>query len=273
MMPTTSSPVVSSSSTTGTAGMCYMINGRRMTKAEKREMKHKLKLEAHSVRRVARAQDVEKRIRKERAAKAEQRQQRRADEKRRQRVQQCDETTKFKSSHLLLPSAATELIGDIVMNSDDDNKDEKKGSSTTYLANASTNIDATSNFNEEYLAPYVADMSPTCAYVAKSWPTLRVVATQKRPRYTQFISIITDKYKSAQTYGYLSYHRVFVFELKQQSRNYRHVGNPPTCHQMSCCFGHPANTTFSCFCDMTETCRRMSPFGQQNDTPTSDIWS
>jgi len=73
---------------------------------------------------------------------------------------------------------------------------------------------------------HVTDMSPTCAYVAKSWPTLRVVATQKRPRHTQFISIITDKCKSAQTYRYLSYHRVFVFELKQQSRNYRHVGIP-----------------------------------------------
>ena len=67
------------------------------------------------------------------------------------------------------------------------------------------------------LACYVADMSPTRVNVAKSWPTLRVVATQKRPRHTQFISITTDKYKSAQTYGYLSYHRVFVFELKQQS--------------------------------------------------------
>ena len=52
---------------------------------------------------------------------------------------------------------------------------------------------------------HVGNMSPTCAYVAKSWPTLRVVATQKRPRHTQFISIITDNYKSAQTYRYLSY--------------------------------------------------------------------
>jgi hypothetical protein len=52
---------------------------------------------------------------------------------------------------------------------------------------------------------HVADMSPTRVNVAKSWPTLRVVATQKRPRHTQFISITTDKYKSAQTYGYLSY--------------------------------------------------------------------
>jgi len=39
------------------------------------------------------------------------------------------------------------------------------------------------------LACYVADMSPTCVNVAKSWPTLCVVATQKSPRHTQFISI------------------------------------------------------------------------------------
>ena len=93
------------------------------------------------------------------------------------------------------------------------------------------------------------------AYVAKSWPTLRVVVTQKRPRHTQFISITTNKYKSAQTYGYLSYHRVVVFELKQQSRNCRHVGNSPTCRQMSCRLDTLADTTFSCVCDMTETCR------------------
>ena len=114
------------------------------------------------------------------------------------------------------------------------------------------------------LAPHVADMSPTSPNVAKSWPTLRVVATQKRPRHTQFISITTDKYKSAQTYGYVSYHRVFLFELKQQSRNYRHVGNPPTCRQMSCRFGHPADTTFSCVCDMTRDVSRHVADTTQN---------
>ena len=78
------------------------------------------------------------------------------------------------------------------------------------------------------LASYVADMLPTRVNVAKSWPTLRVVATQKRDMNAQFISITADKYKSAQTYKYHSCHRVFVFELKQQTRNYRHVGNPPS---------------------------------------------
>ena len=47
---------------------------------------------------------------------------------------------------------------------------------------------------------HVGDMSATCAYVATFSPTLRVVATQKRPRHTQFMSITADKYKSAQTY-------------------------------------------------------------------------
>jgi len=46
----------------------------------------------------------------------------------------------------------------------------------------------------------VADMSPTSPNVAKSWPTLRVVPTQKRPRHAQFMSITADKYKSVQTY-------------------------------------------------------------------------
>ena len=41
---------------------------------------------------------------------------------------------------------------------------------------------------------------------------------EKRPRHTQFIPITADKFKSAQTYEYPSYHRVFVFELKKQSR-------------------------------------------------------
>ena len=51
-----------------------------------------------------------------------------------------------------------------------------------------------------------------------------------------------------------------MFELKQQSRNYRHVGNFPTCRQMSCRLDTLADTTFSCVCDMTKdmspTCRR-----------------
>ena len=64
------------------------------------------------------------------------------------------------------------------------------------------------------LAKYVANMSPTRVNVAKSWPTLRVVATQKRDTNAQFISTTADKSKSAQTYGYLSYDSFFVFELK-----------------------------------------------------------
>ena len=55
-----------------------------------------------------------------------------------------------------------------------------------------------------------------------------------------------------------------MFELKQQSRNYRHVGNFPTCRQMSCRLDTLADTTFSCVCDMTEKCRDMSPDTTQN---------
>jgi len=47
---------------------------------------------------------------------------------------------------------------------------------------------------------HVGDMSATSPNVAKSWPTLRVVATRKSPRHTQFSSITADKYKSVQTY-------------------------------------------------------------------------
>jgi len=80
-------------------------------------------------------------------------------------------------------------------------------------------IDAqfTINMNFYQLAPHVADILPTSPNVAKSWPTLRVVATQKSPRHTQFSSITADKYKSVQTYEYPSYHSYFAFELKQQS--------------------------------------------------------
>jgi len=47
-----------------------------------------------------------------------------------------------------------------------------------------------------------------------------------------------------------------VFELKQQSRNYRHVGNFPTCRQMSCRLDTLADTTFSCVCDVTSDVSR-----------------
>ena len=70
------------------------------------------------------------------------------------------------------------------------------------------------------------------------------------------MSITADKYKSAQTYELATHHRVFVFELKQQSRNYRHVGNFPTCRQMSCRLDTLADTTFSCVCDVTSDVSR-----------------
>ena len=97
------------------------------------------------------------------------------------------------------------------------------------------------------LANYVADMSPTRVNVAKSWPTLRVVATQKRDTNAQFISITAEKYKSAQTYRYLlSYNTFFCLSSKEL----------PTCNECRRRFGHPADTTFSYVCDMTSDVSR-----------------
>jgi len=114
------------------------------------------------------------------------------------------------------------------------------------------------------LANYVADMSPTRVDVTKSWPTLRVVATQKRDTNAQFISITADKYKSAQTYGYISYNTFFVFELKGVADMQRHVGK-----SRHCCFGHPADTTFSCVCDMTSDVSRHVA----NTTQNIAVWA
>jgi hypothetical protein len=87
------------------------------------------------------------------------------------------------------------------------------------------------------LAGNVADMLATCrpntamsANFSRKGMSRRHKTCEKRPRHTQFIPITADKFKSAQTYEYPSYHRVFVFELKQQSRNCRHL---KTCHDMS----------------------------------------
>jgi hypothetical protein len=73
-------------------------------------------------------------------------------------------------------------------------------------------------------------MSPTCRpdtvmldNFSRKVMSQRHKTWKKRPRHTQFIPITADKFKSAQTYEYPSYHRVFVFELKQQSRNCRHL--------------------------------------------------
>jgi hypothetical protein len=193
LLPTTSSSI-SSSATTATAGICYMINGRRMTKAEKREMKHKLKLEAHSVRKEAKARDVKERIRKEKAAKAERRLHK-AQEKRRQRVQQqCDETTKkFNNNNdLLLPSAATELLSDIVIHHNDDNKDEKKGSSSNLLTeNTTSNNDATSNSSSVRKDYLPAMLTPAATRVAQELGILPLPDDDHDPAYRMTTSSAT----------------------------------------------------------------------------------
>ena len=117
-----------------------------------------------------------------------------------------------------------------------------------------------------FLACHVADMSPTCRRHVSMSPNLgrHCVSLRHRrvpdtPNLYQLQPTITNQPKRT---GTLGYHRVFVFELKQQSRNYRH--NPPTCRQMSCRFGHPADTTLSCVCDMTSDVSRHVADTTQN---------
>ena len=114
-------------------------------------------------------------------------------------------------------------------------------------------------------------MSPTRVNVAKSWPTLRVVATQKSPRHTQFISITADNYKPAQTYEYLSYQEFLCLSSNNNHEITDMLGFPrhvvkcrvvlaPCRHDIFMCLRHDQATCR----DMSPTRHRMSPFGQQN---------
>ena len=94
-----------------------------------------------------------------------------------------------------------------------------------------------------YLAGNVADMSPTCrpdtvmsANFSRKGMSQRHKTCKKRPRHTQFISITANKFKSAQTYRYISHNTFFVFELKKQSHYCRHLKTSrhlKRCHDMS----------------------------------------
>ena len=113
-------------------------------------------------------------------------------------------------------------------------------------------------------------MSPTCrqhvADIAKCRQILADIAcrcdTEESPTHPIFLNYSRQVQVSPNVQ--VPYHRVFVFELKQQSRNCRHVGNSPICRQMSCRLDTLADTTFSCVCDMTETCRRHVADTTQN---------
>ena len=79
------------------------------------------------------------------------------------------------------------------------------------------------------LAGNVADMSASCrrhvvmsADYAKKCVSARHNRGHDTPWHTQFVSIKADKFKSAQTYGYCTYHTFFVFELKKKSRYCKH---------------------------------------------------
>ena len=85
------------------------------------------------------------------------------------------------------------------------------------------------------LARYVANVSPTCRRHRKMSPNLgrHCMSLRHRrgpdiPNFPQLQPTSTNQPKHTSTLA-----MIFVFELKQQSRNYRHVGNFPTCRQMS----------------------------------------
>ena len=104
------------------------------------------------------------------------------------------------------------------------------------------------------LAKYVANMSPTRVNVAKSWPTLRVVATQKRDTNAQFISTTADKSKSAQTYGYLSTIHFLCLSSKEL----------PTCNDMSAKADIVVSFWTPCRHDIFLCLRHDQRRGQQN---------
>jgi hypothetical protein len=100
------------------------------------------------------------------------------------------------------------------------------------------------------LAGNVADMLPTCqrdtaANFSRNGMLQQHKTCKKRPRHTQFIPIKADKFKSAQTYEYPSYHRVF-------DKTTNMLSNVVTCRQMSCCLDTLANMQSRQVADMTE---------------------
>ena len=121
-------------------------------------------------------------------------------------------------------------------------------------------------------------MSPTCrrhvANIAKCCQILADIAcrcdTEEAPTYPIYINY----YRQVQISPNIRVPSIIEFLCLSSNNNHdiwRHVGNPPTCRQMSCRFGHPADTTFlvsatwPATCpDMSLTQHRMSPFGQQN---------
>ena len=135
-------------------------------------------------------------------------------------------------------------------------------------------------------------MSPTCrqhvADIAKCRQFLADIAcrcdTEEAPTYPIYVNysrqvqVSSNIRVSFPTIEFLCLNSNNNQEITDMSGISRHVGNFPTCRQMSCRLDTLANTTFSCVCDVTSdfaTCRptrhRMSPFGHKNDTPTSDM--
>ena len=80
-------------------------------------------------------------------------------------------------------------------------------------------------------------MSPTCrrhrqmsANFSRKGMSPRHKTWKKRPQHTQFMPITATSSSQPKRTSTFSYHRVFVFELKKQSRYCRHL---KTCRDMS----------------------------------------
>ena len=103
------------------------------------------------------------------------------------------------------------------------------------------------------LAPHVADMSPTSPNVAnlgRHCVSLRHRRGPDIPNLYQLLPTSTNQPKHTGTLA------IIEFLCLSSNNNHKITDNPPTCRQMSCRFGHPADTTLSCVCDMTSDVSR-----------------
>ncbi len=116
-------------------------------------------------------------------------------------------------------------------------------------------------------------MSPTCrrhvADIAKCRQILADIAcrwdTQEAPTFPIYVNYSRQVQVSPNVR--VSYPTIEFLCLN--SNNNRHVGNFPTCRQMSCRLDTLADTTFSCVCDMTEKSRRHVA----NTTQNVAVWA
>ena len=114
------------------------------------------------------------------------------------------------------------------------------------------------------LACYVGDMSPTCRRHRQMSPNLgrHSVSSRHRrgpdiPNLYQLLPTSTNQPKHTGTLAIIEF-------LCLSSNNNHEITDMSGICQMSCRFGHPADTTFSCVCDMTSDVSRHVADTTQN---------